>query len=145
MVTQSQIAHLASRALIEVSGEDWRSFLQGLITQDVETLSPGQARFGALLNPQGRLLFDLFVVGPLSVPAFLAVFPKVFRGAHVGHPAVGLSTARSVRLAAPGLVVYADGERVAAGAVDISVVPRALAVLAAPAAHAAVRPGGRAG
>lgn len=63
MVTQSQIAHLASRALIEVSGEDWRSFLQGLITQDVETLSPGQARFGALLNPQGRLLFDLFVVG----------------------------------------------------------------------------------
>ena len=63
MVTQPQIAHLASRALIEVSGEDWRSFLQGLITQDVETLSPGQARFGALLNPQGRLLFDLFVIG----------------------------------------------------------------------------------
>lgn len=63
MVTQPQIAHLASRALIEVSGEDWRSFLQGLITQDVDTLSPGQARFGALLNPQGRLLFDLFVIG----------------------------------------------------------------------------------
>lgn len=63
MVTQPQIAHLASRALIQVSGEDWRSFLQGLITQDVETLSPGQARFGALLNPQGRLLFDLFVIG----------------------------------------------------------------------------------
>jgi folate-binding Fe-S cluster repair protein YgfZ len=62
MVAQSQIARLPSRALIEVSGEDWRSFLQGLITQDVETLSPGQARFGALLNPQGRLLFDLFVV-----------------------------------------------------------------------------------
>ncbi|WP_457317291.1 diacylglycerol/lipid kinase family protein [Sinomonas sp. RB5] len=88
---------------------------------------------------------DLFVVGPLSVPAFLAVFPKVFRGAHVGHRAVGLSTAHSVRLAAPGLVVYADGERVASGAVDISVVPRALAVLAAPAPDPAVRPGGRAG
>ena len=58
-----QTAALTSRALIAVSGEDWRSFLQGLITQDVDTLAPGEIRFGALLNPQGRLLFDLFVVG----------------------------------------------------------------------------------
>ncbi|WP_367118731.1 folate-binding protein YgfZ, partial [Phenylobacterium sp.] len=51
------------RALIALDGEDWRSFLQGLITQDVETLAPGEARFGALLTPQGRLLYDLVVVG----------------------------------------------------------------------------------
>ena len=57
------IAPLASRALIALSGDDWRSFLQGLITQDVETLRPGEARFGALLTPQGKLLHDLFVVG----------------------------------------------------------------------------------
>jgi folate-binding protein YgfZ len=56
-------ASLPSRALIAVSGPDWRDFLQGLITQDVETLQPGEARFGALLTPQGRLLYDLFVVG----------------------------------------------------------------------------------
>lgn len=56
-------APLTSRALIAVSGPDWRSFLQGLITQDVETLTAGEARFGALLTPQGRLLYDLFVVG----------------------------------------------------------------------------------
>ncbi|MDP9103169.1 MAG: folate-binding protein [Pseudomonadota bacterium] len=56
-------APLPSRALITVSGPDWRSFLQGLITQDVETLQPGEARFAALLTPQGRLLYDLFVVG----------------------------------------------------------------------------------
>ncbi|THD64433.1 folate-binding protein YgfZ [Phenylobacterium sp.] len=56
-------APLKSRALIAVSGPDWRGFLQGLITQDVETLAPGEARFGALLTPQGRLLYDLFVVG----------------------------------------------------------------------------------
>jgi diacylglycerol kinase (ATP) len=77
---------------------------------------------------------DLFVVSPLSAPAFLTVFPKVFRGTHVGHPAVELSRARSVRLGGPGVVVYADGERIAEGAVSISVVPRALAVLAAPGA-----------
>lgn len=59
----SCIARLHSRALIAVGGADWRGFLQGLITQDVETLAPGEARFGALLTPQGRLLFDLFVIG----------------------------------------------------------------------------------
>jgi folate-binding protein YgfZ len=63
MSTQPPIASLSSRALIAVSGEDWRGFLHGLITQDVETLVDGEVRFGALLNPQGRLLFDLFVVG----------------------------------------------------------------------------------
>jgi folate-binding protein YgfZ len=56
-------APLKSRALIALAGPDWRDFLQGLITQDAETLAPGEARFGALLSPQGRLLYDLFVVG----------------------------------------------------------------------------------
>lgn len=63
MSETSRIAALASRALIAVGGEDWRGFLQGLLTQDVETLAPGEARFGALLTPQGRLLYDLFIVG----------------------------------------------------------------------------------
>ena len=56
-------APLPSRALVSVSGPDWRGFLQGLVTQDVATLKPGEARFGGLLTPQGRLLYDLFVVG----------------------------------------------------------------------------------
>jgi hypothetical protein len=63
MSEKTRVARLASRALIAVGGADWRGFLQGLITQDVETLAPGEARFGALLTPQGRLLFDLFIVG----------------------------------------------------------------------------------
>src|SRR5579862_7223626 len=58
-----KFAWLQSRALIAIDGPDWRGFLQGLITQDVETLAPGEARFGALLTPQGRLLYDLFIVG----------------------------------------------------------------------------------
>lgn len=55
-------AHLQSRSLIALGGPDWRNFLQGLITQDVETPDRETARFGALLTPQGRLLYDLFVV-----------------------------------------------------------------------------------
>jgi folate-binding protein YgfZ len=57
------VAHLASRAVVAVSGPDWRSFLQGLLTQDVETLAPGELRFAGLLTPQGKLLYDLFVAG----------------------------------------------------------------------------------
>jgi folate-binding protein YgfZ len=57
------VAHLASRAVIAVSGPDWRSFLQGLLTQDVESLAPGELRFSGLLTPQGKLLYDLFVAG----------------------------------------------------------------------------------
>jgi tRNA-modifying protein YgfZ len=57
------IAELKSRAVVAVSGPDWRTFLQGLISQDVDTLQPGQLRFGALLTPQGKLLFDLFILG----------------------------------------------------------------------------------
>lgn len=56
-------APLNSRALIAVTGEDWRSFLQGQLTQDVVGLGVGEARFGALLTPQGRLLFDMFIIG----------------------------------------------------------------------------------
>jgi folate-binding protein YgfZ len=62
-VARPSIAHLASRAVIAVSGPDWRSFLQGLLTQDVETLAPGELRFAGLLTPQGKLLYDLFVAG----------------------------------------------------------------------------------
>ena len=57
------IARLSSRALIRVAGPDARPFLQGLLTQDVETLAPGDLRFGALLSAPGRLLFDLFLWG----------------------------------------------------------------------------------
>jgi len=58
-----RIASLDSRALIRVSGDDARPFLHNLLTQDVETLAPGELRFGALLSPPGRLLFDLFLWG----------------------------------------------------------------------------------
>jgi len=57
------VARLDSRALVRVTGPDWRVFLQGLLTNDVETLTDGGLRFAALLTPQGKLMFDLFVFG----------------------------------------------------------------------------------
>ncbi len=61
--TDPKIARLDSRAVVAITGEDWRGFLQGLLTQDVETLAAGELRFAALLTPQGRVLFDLFLFG----------------------------------------------------------------------------------
>ena len=58
-----RIARLDSRALVKVSGPDAKPFLHNLLTQDMETLAPGALRFGALLSPPGRLLFDLFLWG----------------------------------------------------------------------------------
>jgi folate-binding protein YgfZ len=63
MTTQPTFAELPSRALIAVGGPDWKGYLHNLLTQNVETLAPGEARFAGLLTPQGRLLWDMFVVG----------------------------------------------------------------------------------
>lgn len=62
-MSQLHIARLDSRAVIVVTGPDAKSFLNGLLTQEIETLEPGKLRFAGLLTPQGRLLYDLFVAG----------------------------------------------------------------------------------
>jgi folate-binding protein YgfZ len=53
---------LDDRGVVRVSGEDAASFLQGVLTNDVERLGPREARYAALLTPQGKILFDFLVV-----------------------------------------------------------------------------------
>ena len=72
--------------------------------------------------------FDVLVVHALSIPAFLRVFPKVFSGTHVDHPAVDIRRARRVRLEADGIQAQADGEPVSVLPLDVEVVPGALTV-----------------
>lgn len=55
-------AALPHRALIKVEGDDRLSFLQGLTSLDANKLPDGRALYGALLNPQGRFLFDFFAL-----------------------------------------------------------------------------------
>jgi tRNA-modifying protein YgfZ len=55
-------ALLPERAVIRITGEDATHFLQGLVTSDVEKLKAGDARFAALLTPQGKILFDFLVI-----------------------------------------------------------------------------------
>ena len=56
-------------------------------------------------------MFDVLVVHEISTVEFLKVFPRVFSGRHVGHPAVQILRGKEVRLEATGIVSYADGER----------------------------------
>jgi tRNA-modifying protein YgfZ len=55
-------ALLPDRSVVEVSGEERLSFLQGLITNDAEGLLEGTARFAGLLSPQGKILFEFLVI-----------------------------------------------------------------------------------
>lgn len=57
-----QTAFLPARGVIRITGEDTVKFLQGLVTCDVEGMAPGEARFGALLTPQGKIVADFFIV-----------------------------------------------------------------------------------
>ena len=52
---------LVDRALIRLSGEDVRGFLQGLVTNDVEALAPGRPLWAGLLSAQGKALFDFIL------------------------------------------------------------------------------------
>lgn len=52
---------LKDRALIRVSGAEAQSFLQNLITTDIVSLDAVEARPGALLTPQGKILFDFMI------------------------------------------------------------------------------------
>jgi tRNA-modifying protein YgfZ len=55
-------ALLPDRGVVKVAGDDARSFLHGLVTTDVLKLAEGEARFCALLTPQGKIIADFFVV-----------------------------------------------------------------------------------
>ncbi|AXK32202.1 diacylglycerol kinase [Streptomyces armeniacus] len=57
-------------------------------------------------------LFDITVVGECSRTTLLRVFPRVYKGTHLSHPAVTVHRARKVTLEADGLTGYADGEPV---------------------------------
>jgi tRNA-modifying protein YgfZ len=52
---------LTDRALLRLSGEDVRGFLQGLVTNDVAQLAPERPLWAGLLSAQGKALFDFIL------------------------------------------------------------------------------------
>ncbi len=64
-MTTTTIARRPDRGVVAVMGEDAATFLHGVVTNTIKTLAPGEARLGALLTPQGKVLFD-FLATPVE-------------------------------------------------------------------------------
>lgn len=88
---------------------------------------------GMKIVPHAKMddgFFDLFTVAPLGRFRLLRFFPKVFSGTHTELAEVSFRSVRRVTIDAPGIVAYADGERIGALPIDVEVLPGALRVLA---------------
>lgn len=61
-MAQLKSAYLPDRGVVSVSGRDAQTLLQGIITNDMERLAAQRAIHTGLLSPQGKILFDFFVI-----------------------------------------------------------------------------------
>lgn len=69
---------------------------------------------GMLVCPNANIsdgVFDVMVLHPISKIEFMKVFPQVFVGTHVSHPAVEIVRSKSVKIESVA-IAYADGERI---------------------------------
>jgi len=69
---------------------------------------------GMLVCPHAKLddgLFDVMILKPVNKLEFLKVFPRVFSGSHITHPAVEIFRTKKITLAADA-IAYDDGERI---------------------------------
>jgi folate-binding protein YgfZ len=58
----SNVYILKDRAVLYVTGEDVKDFLQNLITNDIKKVSDENSCFGSLLSPQGKFLFEFIII-----------------------------------------------------------------------------------
>ena len=75
--TDGGVVRRTDRGVLTITGADRAAWLQGLVTNDVASLAPGETRYAAYLTPQGRMITDLNVISRadrllLDVPAPLA-------------------------------------------------------------------------
>ncbi len=52
---------LEARGLLAAAGPDARAFLQGMVSNDMDKLSPERALWAAFLTPQGKFLHEFFL------------------------------------------------------------------------------------
>lgn len=75
-------------------------------------------------------LLDVVIIKPMSKADLIRTYPKLYTGGHTRHPQYEHHRVTSVTVAAPGVIAYADGERVGPLPLTVEVVPQALRVLA---------------
>jgi diacylglycerol kinase (ATP) len=88
---------------------------------------------GMYIAPDAKVddgFLDLFIVHAMSRLELLKVFPKVYSGGHVTHPAVEFVRAKTLKLSSGNMPVYSDGEARGHSPLTATVVPGALSVFA---------------
>lgn len=61
MATVAELINLSNRALVHITGEDAEKFVQAVITTNLDKLGADELKPGALLAPQGKIMFDFLV------------------------------------------------------------------------------------
>lgn len=105
--------HLESKAML-IAVSNGKSYGGGMMISPMSDLQDGY--------------LDVMILGPVSRFEFLRVFPKVYSGSHINHPAVKFLKAKNVAISA-NAVAYADGERVGELPIEVSIVEKCLRVL----------------
>ena len=100
---------------LELDGERWHgsrrcSSRSATVRRTEEACGCARAR----CSTTGML--DVVIIKPMSKSELLRVYPRLFKGTHVTHPAYEHHRVQTVSVAAPGIVGYADGERLGSAA-----------------------------
>lgn len=85
---------------------------------------------GMKIVPQAEIndgSLELFTVSKISNSELLTVFPRVYLGTHLSHPAVEVINISQLKLAAE-VPIYADGEPLGFGGFEVEVIPKALKI-----------------
>lgn len=98
-----------------------------VVVANVEAYGGGMRVAPGARPDDGR--FDVLILHRIPRTEFLRVFPRVFSGRHIGHPAVQIIRGRQVRLEARGVPGFADGEPFTSLPVTVTAVPDAVEVV----------------
>lgn len=130
----AELARLRSvryRLVIEDAGGRTRTeHRDGVLLNVANTSSVGG---GLPIVPGAREddgLLELFTVAPLGRARLLSLLPRLCSGRHVELDCVRTERVRSVRVEAPGVTAYADGERLGPLPLRVDVLPAAVRILA---------------
>jgi diacylglycerol kinase (ATP) len=113
---------------LELDGEPWETEAMLVAVGNAKSYGAGMKVCPDAVIDDG--LLDVTVLGPVSKPEFLRVFPRVYKGTHITHPAVTVKRAKVVSMASPGVTAYADGEYLADLPITCECVPGAVQILA---------------
>jgi diacylglycerol kinase (ATP) len=113
--------------VLELDGEPWETSAMLVVAGNIPSYGGGMKVTPDAVVDDG--LLDVMVVKPLSTARFLTVFPRVYSGSHVTLPFVEIRRAKQVRIDAPGITAYADGERLGPLPQTFEAVPGALRVM----------------